>query len=217
MILTEEVSIQLDGRNVKYYESLGYSIPRYYDKKHKRFSFFRGTNITIKVSDLLPNSNAKVLCCCDQCGKERSLEYCCYTNICKSCSSAKNISIDRHSWLGQHHSKDSCHKISVSKTGKLNPMYNHLLTEEDRRTKRNIEGYNPWRKRVLSKDKYTCQKCGSKEKPQTHHINNWSEYKEQRLLTENGVCLCKSCHKKIHSLYGPKTNRECLSKFLSEN
>ena len=35
-IINEKIEVLLHGINIKYYEDLGYEIPRYYDKKHKK-------------------------------------------------------------------------------------------------------------------------------------------------------------------------------------
>lgn len=53
---------------------------------------------------------------------------------------------------------------------------------------------------ILSRDKFTCTKCGCKKKLQVHHkfyINGkkaW-EYKNKALVT-----LCSECHKKEHNI-----------------
>ena len=56
-ILTKEVEVKLWGRNVKYYNGLGYK------GKH-------GDIITVKVEDLQDGSNVKIQYLCDYCNKE---------------------------------------------------------------------------------------------------------------------------------------------------
>lgn len=41
---------------------------------------------------------------------------------------------------------------------------------------------------------------------QAHHLNGFLNYKEQRFLPENGVCLCAMCHKLFHIEYGSGDN-----------
>jgi len=92
MIISQTVPVALNGRNLKHFENLGYEIPRYLDKKN-RWSFKEGTKIEVKVSDLTKGSNTKILCKCNECGKEFYLSYdnlCRRSNpnICKICCSS---------------------------------------------------------------------------------------------------------------------------------
>lgn len=51
-----------------------------------------------------------------------------------------------------------------------------------------------WRKEVLSRG--FCEKCGSTERLEAHHIIKWADYPKGRIDPENGMCLCHSCHTK---------------------
>lgn len=54
-----------------------------------------------------------------------------------------------------------------------------------------------WRKKVFIRDNWICQHCGSRGgKLECHHIKSWSEFPELRFDIDNGLTLCKSCHKK---------------------
>jgi len=59
--------------------------------------------------------------------------------------------------------------------------------------------WSDWKKKVLIRDKYTCQEpgCGSKEDLDVHHILPISlggkEFDE-----DNCITLCNPCHKKKH-------------------
>jgi len=68
MLLTEEVEINLTNQ-VKYYEKLGYDIPRVKDKKG-RMRTPQGTKIIVKVDDLPKGSHAEVEVLCDYCLEE---------------------------------------------------------------------------------------------------------------------------------------------------
>lgn len=60
-----------------------------------------------------------------------------------------------------------------------------------------------WRKAVLTRDGFACTLCGSENSLQAHHIVRWVDMPEARLLLENGVTLCISCHYKAHGkVYG---------------
>lgn len=55
-----------------------------------------------------------------------------------------------------------------------------------------------WRKGVLERDSFTCQKCGSKDNLHAHHLVRWVDMPEARLIPENGVTLCVKCHYAAH-------------------
>ena len=67
--------------------------------------------------------------------------------------------------------------------------------------KRNYDDpvYAEWRKRVLSRDKYTCQmpNCKKKKNLQVHHIKKWSSASTLRFEIDNGITLCYNCHKEV--------------------
>ena len=71
-LISTEVEVNAIG-NVKYYEDLGYYIPRVYE--NYKWVIKRGTKIKVKVSDLSSGSNVVVKVKCDCCGKEKDLEY----------------------------------------------------------------------------------------------------------------------------------------------
>jgi hypothetical protein len=68
MLLTQEVEVDISGNNQKYYEKLGYDIPR---KKNEKYKIVvpKGTTIKVKVEDLPKNSTKKVEVLCDYCKK----------------------------------------------------------------------------------------------------------------------------------------------------
>ena len=59
--------------------------------------------------------------------------------------------------------------------------------------------YNTWVKKTLEKHLYTCQKCfcvGGEL--HAHHFYPWAKYKEYRYDLNNGITLCKPCHRNVH-------------------
>ena len=42
-----------------------------------------------------------------------------------------------------------------------------------------------------------CNKRGKRVKLEIHHIIKWSSASSLRYDPENGICLCRSCHKSI--------------------
>jgi len=59
--------------------------------------------------------------------------------------------------------------------------------------------YKDARKKVLKRDKRTCQmpKCGSKKRLNVHHIIPWSKAAHLRFETYNLITLCRVCHDSI--------------------
>lgn len=53
-----------------------------------------------------------------------------------------------------------------------------------------------WKKEVLSVGK--CERCGSTEHLEAHHIIKWADYPMGRFDVKNGECLCHNCHTEEH-------------------
>jgi hypothetical protein len=94
-LISEKVMIGLAASNIKYFESLGYEIPRRRkDIKHNILTVPQGTKIEVFVKDLPVKSNVKIKIQCDDCGKKSMLSYCDYVNkimddgrsFCVACS-----------------------------------------------------------------------------------------------------------------------------------
>lgn len=71
-----------------------------------------------------------------------------------------------------------------------------------RRVEHNVErrsgAYRRWRESVLQRDNYTCTGCDSTENLHVHHIYEFAEHPDLRLIVENGVTLCVHCHSWVH-------------------
>ena len=61
---------------------------------------------------------------------------------------------------------------------------------------RNDPRVRAWTKAVLEKGK--CEKCGSKDHLEAHHIIKWCDYPRGRVDPNNGQCLCHRCHTNEH-------------------
>ena len=99
------------------------------------------------------------------------------------------------------------------KGGISDPM--HLL--------RHTTEYNEWRLAVYSRDEYRCRTCGSKKDIIAHHILPFKDYPLVRFSVENGMTLCRSCHKRLHSEVGkstqfkPRISESRLTRILVED
>ena len=91
--------------------------------------------------------------------------------------------------------------------GKENPAWKGGIYKLSRQI-RFSRKYKEWRKKVVERDNYTCQKCGKKKELHAHHkipfikiirkfnIKNTKEANNCKELWEisNGQTLCKDCH-----------------------
>ncbi len=72
-LTTKEADVVLNSKNIKYYEDLGYNIPRI--KGKWGVTVQRGTKIKVKVEDLPEGSHVRVNVKCDNCGKEQEVRW----------------------------------------------------------------------------------------------------------------------------------------------
>ena len=86
--------------------------------------------------------------------------------------------------------------------------YNHNLTDEDRQDRRFQDGYDEWTYNVKKQYNFTCDCCGDNRGGNlvSHHLDGYDWCKERRIDVTNGVCLCESCHKEFHHIYGYGSN-----------
>lgn len=184
-LITKEVEVELSSNTIKYYENLGYKIPRIRNKWRK-YTVPRGTKIRVKVKDLKYNSKTIVDVECDNCKKKYQIQYQSY--------STRN-----------DNGKITCHHCSrsVLNTGENNPLYKKDKSEEERIKERRYPEYIDFVKRVIARDNHICQCCGKQvnHDAEVHHLDGYDWCKEKRTDETNGVCLCSVCHKAFHSIY----------------
>lgn len=137
-----------------------------------------------------PRSNARWLCLCD-CGKQATVfSGHLLSGMTRSCGC---LVIDSD--------KLRCGPLS-SRWKKEISLQDRLSSKKQRQNLQNVAA----RKRVFSRDHYTCRVCGAKRKFQVHHIKAWSRFKEDRYRMLNLITLCKKCHTEFHNLYGTKNH-----------
>jgi len=88
-----------------------------------------------------------------------------------------------------------------TKCGNLNPNWKGGHRSE-RQKLMGLKEYSAWRTSVYKRDNYTCQECGKKGNQtggylNAHHIKKYSEFPELMLDVNNGITLCKLCHRKV--------------------
>lgn len=66
---------------------------------------------------------------------------------------------------------------------------------------RKCKSMKDWRNQVFERDGYRCQICHEVSgKLNAHHIKSFAEYPDDRFNVDNGITLCKDCHKWVHNL-----------------
>ena len=189
-LITKEVEVTLNGKNLKHFESLGYEIPRSVDK-FNRTRIPKGTKITVKTKDLQLSSGARVDVECDGCFRILNWSYGDYTKCnhdgltyCRSCGN------------------------KILHTGENHYLWNSNKTDEERNNERKYQEYTDFIKRVLDRDNYICQCCQKKlnHDAEVHHLDGYNWCVEKRTDDTNGITLCETCHKNFHSIYGYGNN-----------
>lgn len=118
---------------------------------------------------------------------------------------------------GKHASKETKQKMSKAQSGKNHPNWKGGIASENQKIKNSIE-YRLWRESIFARDNWICQSCGLRSgKLNAHHMENFSDYPELRFAIDNGITLCKKCHKEFHNIYGRQNNtEEQLVKFFKK-
>lgn len=185
-LLTAELEIEIQSSNVNYYEKLGYTIPRRYDKKNKKFSYKKGTIVIIKAEDLPATSKVKVDVQCDHCGEIYSVYYFNYLRSQK-----------------YHEGKVYCNHC-------IQKVFKKKIKEVERDRRKVYPEYTTFVRNVLKRDNYTCQCCQKKSTKdlEVHHLDSYDWCVEKRLEETNAITLCKNCHGNFHSKYGRGNNHK---------
>ena len=191
-LITEEVEVKLYGRNISYYENLGYEIPRV--KSYYGMCVPKNSKIIVKATDLQHGSHIKVIVKCDCCGKKYEMIYGNYY---------------RYNHQGKIYCSYCASQLFIS--GENSYRWNSEKTDNERMIGRDYPEYNDFVKRVLKRDNYTCQCCGKKSDKGmvVHHLDGYDWCKEKRTNDTNGVALCHNCHQNFHLKYGYGNNTQC--------
>ena len=115
-------------------------------------------------------AKCKVETICETCGK-RLLRYPCYINERNFCSKR-------------------CRGLTVP-SGPDSPQW--------RGGRKERQDSGSWRRAVLRAAGRKCAKCGSGKDLEAHHIIPYAQRPDLGADKSNGMCLCESCHTKVHS------------------
>ena len=125
MILNDYVEIKVNSNNIKYYENLGYEIPRKIGSKGK-IVYDKSKYISVKIKDVNPESTVLVSTTCDVCGRIKDMRMCSYTHRlskdglyrCKKCNveTRRKTNIERYGV--EHLMKDDEFKNNFKQTMK---------------------------------------------------------------------------------------------------
>ena len=201
-LITKEVEVTLGVRNIKYYEKLGYKIPKYENRNHE-LVVKRGTKIKVKIEDLSSGSNVEIEYECDMCHKLFTTRYDVYSThnkngktLCPYCAEAPHVM----KGCKKKNSNKKEKKVNHNKKNRFrkykNKYYNRPNTYE----------YSIFVKKVLNRDNYECQCCHSSSNLEVHHLDGYNWCIERRTDDTNGITLCKNCHTNFHIKYGRGNN-----------
>lgn len=85
--------------------------------------------------------------------------------------------------------------------GNNNPRWAGGITPINTKIRNSKKG-TKWRNDVFARDDWTCQKCGQRGGDlNAHHIKPFAEFKKLRFDLDNGITLCRSCHKETHNTF----------------
>ena len=139
-LITKEVEVCVCGNKQKYYESLGYNIPR--EKNNNgRMRVPRGSKIKVKVEHLSEKSGIHVDVECDCCHSMLNIPYYLYQ-------------------LGSHNGEYYCNHCN-KKHGENHHNWNPDKTHEQRAKERSTGKERGWRIAIFQRDKRICKKCGA--------------------------------------------------------
>lgn len=80
--------------------------------------------------------------------------------------------------------------------------WNNGKTTENEKLRHSL-AYREWQQKVYIKYRWTCRLCGihcQKREIVAHHIYPFDNFEKKRFDVQNGIVLCRKCHKLLHSL-----------------
>ena len=181
-----------------------------YERKPKDY----GTKVCVvcsnkfgKKSKEKPYKFKQRKCCSRQCNAKLSATYCigqkAHNNqqierICRYCGKSKMVA---PAFASRPYCNRKCMAADMSEKQRGENHWNWQggITEKQSRDSL-YAGYKEWRRVVFKRDNYTCRMCDNSQSGVlvAHHIKERKDYPELLLATDNGLTLCKGCHKEVH-------------------
>lgn len=103
-------------------------------------------------------------------------------------------------WRGKPKKSEWKEKYRLANLGSKSHFWRGGKTSKNRKL-RNMAKTSDWRNKVFERDNYTCQRCGARNGSgktiylTAHHIKSWAKYPKLRWTLNNGITLCRECHK----------------------
>lgn len=142
-------------------------------------------------------------------------------NDIKECKFCKNefkrpLRVGWKLWASRLFCSRKCMGKAIPQNGENNPMYGRKASLETRlkmskssrgekawnwkggigRDKHGGWEYKQWRSDIFTRDNWTCQTCKRRGVYlEAHHIKSYAKYPNLRYELNNGVSLCRECHK----------------------
>jgi hypothetical protein len=96
---------------------------------------------------------------------------------------------------GKKISEETRIKISCANRNIEDSKFDGFTTPKNRLIRLSV-GYKQWRESVFKRDNHTCQYCNKHGGDMNaHHIKKFNNNKDLRFNINNGITLCKDCHK----------------------
>jgi len=104
--------------------------------------------------------------------------------------------------------------IQIQERKTIDKRYNQVRTDDKEQAFYKTTGWKQARKSALARDNYLCQDCmklGYVVPAQTvHHIIPIKVMWQLRLIIDNMICLCESCHQQRHRKLGDNKIKKML-------